>query len=415
MTTESISKRKYMPTLFEITIVTLFILISDDTLMFGTNNNSLFILVKYIYIFSATVTLLIKYLLKTQLMPQNEFLTIGMMAVLIFISMVLNNDIRIGYFYKIVLILYAWLILKNIGLYKFINIFNHVMLVLASISIIGFFSVCVNFSVLSLSHTIVNTAGTQFYDLFLFVSPKSFYSDYVRNYGIFREPGVYQMYLVLGMLFQHFMITKKRMFWYVIYTIAIVTTMSTTGYIALALFIVVVIVDGNGLTTNQKVIFSLLIIVGFIFIVKKTSILSLSQDDKYNSVFGKLASKKRGTSVSRFASITENIRIMITNPIFGVGLQKLSDLFPIYTLNNYGVRSEHNTNTILIQFSTHGFIYGITWLRLLLRSTKIFSSKLYVLIFFILIIIFSGENLTFSGFSSLIIMMSFEKSNELEV
>lgn len=46
----------------------------------------------------------------------------------------------------------------------------------------------------------------------------------IRNWRIFREPGVFQMYLILGLLAQLFILKRPKLFSIIVYIITIITT-----------------------------------------------------------------------------------------------------------------------------------------------------------------------------------------------
>ena len=93
----------------------------------------------------------------------------------------------------------------------------------------------------------VNTSGMSFYNLFIVVIPKIYYysSIMVRNFGLFREPGVYQMYIILALIIQLFIFSKPNLKITIMYILVLISTFSTTGYIALLLLLGTYMVKRN--------------------------------------------------------------------------------------------------------------------------------------------------------------------------
>lgn len=238
------------------------------------------------------------------------------------------------------------------------------------------------------------------------------YQGLVRNYGIFREPGVYQMYLVMALVLQLLVVKQNSLWRYIILVAAIATTISTTGYIALAFFLMLFVVNKEGLSNNKRLLFISLIVISVLILASTTTLFSMSSEYEYISVFGKLGNMNRNTTSARLASITENIRIACEHPIFGAGIEGIDRLFPLYALQKYG-RPGTNTNTVLIQFASHGILYGLLWCYGNVQFCRKLNKQRWVWVFAILLILYIGENLTYSGFASLFLMYGISKGNTI--
>ena len=199
------------------------------------------------------------------------------------------------------------------------------------------------------------------------------------------------------------------------YIIAILTTMSTTGYIALAIILLLMVFNKDIVSNFAGRILLICLTVGLIGLSLFTSAFSLVAEDSATSVFAKLFDLNSKSTISRYASITENIRIVGLNPFAGVGLTNLAELFPEYSYMTYGYATVHNTNTILIQFASHGIIYGIMWCFAYWKFAKIISKKKAIWIAIVFLILYIGENLTYSGFSNLFLMYGLVGSNQKAV
>lgn len=394
-------------------LIFIFIIVSDDTLLFGTNSNKIFITFKFLYIITGAIILLLMNLRKGLKIKHLEIFGYSGLIISILMSMAVNNDFRLGYFYKVCLLIYAFSIVKLIDFKEFVCIFNKIITFFALVSIFGYLIVLLYKEALIIFPIISNTAQNLFYFAGVFVSPISSYSKYIRNYGIFREPGVYQMYLIMALIFQNFVPKENSLFTYVILIFAVITTMSTTGYIALAIVLFLIFTNDRGLSYKRKSLLLFMVFAGILILLFYTDIFSLSSEKMYDSVFGKLRYIGRSTTIARFGSITENIKITFENPLFGAGITSLDALFPQYTAERYGISSVHNTNTFLIQFASHGIIYGLLWVFVYLRFSLVLNRKNALIIFLIILILYIGENLTYSGFASLFLAYGMGSKNKL--
>ena len=210
-----------------------------------------------------------------------------------------------------------------------------------------------------------------------------------RLFGPFREPGVFQMFLIMGLMTHWLQSNIIKGLRISIYIVAILLTFSTTGYIALAILIVGCRLSrsNNGLKGN---ILYILILFVFLAIYLYTDVLSAE-----GQVFGKL-NEENASTVARFGSIMGNLHIFSSSPFFGVGILSVDELFDHYISGNYSFFTASNTNTILIQFSTFGLFFGLLWSYGFCRFWSYLSSKLLPSILFVVlgIVLFSGENLT---------------------
>ncbi|WP_270238158.1 hypothetical protein [Clostridium perfringens] len=382
------------------------IVVSDDTLLFGTNLNYKFISIKYLIILVMTSILSFKYILLRKEFAKNEFIYCIGMIILIFISSALNGDLRLGVFYKIALLLAAFSITRKMTLYQFSYYFDSVIYILAIWSLIGFIFGIIGRGILNVLPVFENTAGTTFYNGLLFFIPTS--KELLRNYGIFREPGIYQMFLIIALVLQIGVLKESRIKKIIIYIIAILATLSTTGFFALAIIFILFFMKKQGVGKRS---YNIVIITCIFALILIYLIYPDIFSHVFQMVFGKLSNTKRYTTIARMGSIIINFKIFVDNIILGVGLTQLSYLFPRYCLYIYGRAFTHNTNTLLIQFATHGVFYGIMWsygYYSLCRKlgSNFFEVFLYISIF---VILFIGENITFSLVTYIFIFYGIKK------
>lgn len=394
-------KKNNRTNLYTYIILGIVIMVSDDTLLFGTNINQIFINARYL-IHLMLFGILVILILFRKIEIDKKGLIICIFLILIsLMSGLINNDLSLGYYYKVLIISLGFLITTFIPWNTFIVCYDKIITLLASLSLIinllyQFFE-----AIVRPFPTFTNTTNLEFYNLFITYIPKaySYGGELVRNWGFFREPGVFQMYLILGLLTHLFILKTPKLFNTIIYLLTIISTFSTTAYIAL--FIIICIYFATKKRKNndkiiKRVLFALVILATvFVILFYREELYSC-----WNSVFGKLVGFNSFSATARLASVRVNIRAFLEKPLFGVGLNNLYEIFTLYALQTTGKFARDNTNTILVQFATHGIIYGFLWIlgywNLSIKMTYDLNNKklISVLFFSIFTILFIGENVT---------------------
>lgn len=213
-------------------------------------------------------------------------------------------------------------------------------------------------------------------------------SDNYRNSGLFWEPGAFQIFINIAIIFELFK-EKQNVVKLVIFVIADITTFSTTAYIALAIIFLVGIINVKQLKNSFKVAFAL-VTVGAL-------VLFISFYDKLfgnvNSVFGKityfLSGGKSESAETRFYSITQPLKIFIEHPFFGVGVERLSKFTYKYTKGMM-------TCTLVNWFACYGVLYGCVMLFSLVKFILLLTkNKINVVLLFILFFVITmSENMS---------------------
>ncbi len=370
----------------------LILFISDDTVLFGPNANNIFVSFKYAFIIFAFFYFFVKA--TKQKIGVESLRWLSVMSALILLSAVFSHDFSFGYIYKIVLLCTGLFFTKVVDVHGFMTRYINVMFFISVYAVSFHILGLINHSIIEIFPTVVNSANVHFYNLFISTWPN--YSDIIRLFGPFREPGVYQMFVNLALLFC-FVVEKeldiKKIF---VFVVAIILTYSTTGYIVMA-FILVFLVTLNKKKTKfqrrQLYLIEGLVVIGILYLAIYTDLLTSE-----GIIFDKFENTQRSTTVSRIGSIVCNVQIFLQDPIFGVGLNELEKLFPLFCFRTYGVESYHNTNILLVQFAAHGFLYGLLWSSMILKFFVNFANSTTGKVCLILACLSfcCGENLSWS-------------------
>lgn len=221
------------------------------------------------------------------------------------------------------------------------------------------------------------------------------YGVLLRNGGLFREPGIFMVFINTAFILEAFVIKKKfKIYELAIYALTITSTLSTAGVIILGLAYLLYLKKNTG--SAKSLFVPLLFLVFAIFLL-------VNIDGLVLSIFTKLTMGTDSASTSaRLYSITIPTDIMINNPILGCGVNAFE--------SNYiasGKRLYHesidptgtSTNTIF----NAGAIYGIWFFLYIIHRLFSFSKKVMggssipsICMFLLFSMIYSNENMLYS-------------------
>ena len=171
-----------------------------------------------------------------------------------------------------------------------------------------------------------------------------------RNWGIFREPGVYQYFLILPLYLNNYVVEWERKGFSIlvnaILSVAMVLTLSTNGVVELALLIVIVFFDKK-LYKNTALRWGAIISAVIFLVVVIYSIVSerFLYDYLYK-VFAKLF-LMTGSTTHRLDAIFMDLKLFLENPIMGENLATV-----LYSVKN-------NTTSTMTMFAIFGIVGGL--------------------------------------------------------
>lgn len=389
----------------EYILLFLILLVSPETVMFGTNSNTLFVNIKYVLIFS--IVLFYGGRAMRSIYKKNTASTMLLiMCALIVFTGIMCMELRGGYFLRIVLILAAYCYTVKVSKYDFARMFYEAIYIIAIFSIVSYVLYLLFPSGLSFLPKISNSNGMNFYTLILCNIP---IGSTDRLWGPYSEPGTFQIVLNVALIFYvalNKQVDYKRI---AVFIGAIVLTKSTSGYITLAFVLLYVINQSANKAKSYRFVLIFLLILSLGALASYTDLLSADGE-----VFDKFQDTQRSSTVSRYASVVCNLQMFMKSPLWGVGLTGAQDMFPLLSYQNFHVFSESNTNQLLYQFASLGFFFGIIWTlggALFFQSfgRSVYSKCLLIVAFILLCV---GENLTYSILFYLFIFYGFQESNK---
>lgn len=230
----------------------------------------------------------------------------------------------------------------------------------------------------------VNDYGGEFYNfLFAFV-PKNLVRE--RNFGIFREPGVFQFFLVLALYlsFCHVAWEKERHMWLCagVLCVTILSTFSTGAVLAMGLLLITVYFERK---LYREKLGRILTIVVLALAAGAIAYLVLRKPPLYTTLLYMFQKVTPGNPSfdDRFESIRVNLHLLSFNPKVGRNVSYILEIV------------QDNTSSTTILFAILGGISG--WLHVVAWACLVFRGKGHVvskLVFLLaLAITFNTQNL----------------------
>lgn len=226
-----------------------------------------------------------------------------------------------------------------------------------------------------------------------------------RNFGIFREPGVYQFFLLLGLYLNNYAVSWKHrwVLWLVngLLTLTMLSTFSVAGLGVLALLAVFVYFDkrcyrttAGKLALAAVVVALLAAVVGFRAVVSRESFGNSVFYEVYDMVL-RLTSGSDSAN-DRLAAVASDLHLWLTHPVFGGTV--------VQVLHS----TDHNTSSSLILFAILGLLGGgvhiASWAALCWDRKRALLGNLCLMA--ILFLSFNTQNLTADVFFWLIPVMA---------
>lgn len=243
-----------------------------------------------------------------------------------------------------------------------------------------------------------NSVGVEFYNFFLSCVPESYVKG--RNFGIFREPGVYQFFLLLALYLNNDWLCWDRAWkqWCIngLLAVTMVSTFATGGVIEMGLLAVLLFFDKKWYR-ERKLRLAALGVIGLGIALAAVCI--VKKNDLYWSVYDMFYGKFLGDNESgpdRIASIVETGKLFFTSPLVGW------DLWSVLHV------SLNVTSSTMILFSGFGILGGVfhvlPWLALVWKKERKFWVNGAYLV--ILLMSFNTQNLIADIFLWLFPMMA---------
>jgi O-antigen ligase len=273
---------------------------------------------------------------------------------------------------------------------KFKRIFIKQIFVLSFISLVFYFSFLVFPGLMNRIPALLSTDS--YVNYLIYVHHPPLYAIRLRNYSIFSEPGVYQAFLNVALLFliMHnepgqekkillgFSVYQSIIFLFLV--IAILTTFSTTGYIALMLNFAILLFKKFRFIFVFP--FATLLIVGLI-----------SSTYFHQTIYEKIVKTKNSSTERRGKDVELEWMMFLTRPVLGYGYTYFDVKKELLKDSKINEQWTGSTNSIFYHAAMYGFIFMIAVLYGFYRFSFLVSDKIFVgiLIFSLFLFLLIGE------------------------
>ncbi len=311
---------------------------------------------------------------------------LGAAALIVLVPMALKRDWQMMYFSILICIFCAVFLTFFVNSKEAAKYYVVILTVLAAYSVLAAYLLrrLPDQGILSVP-VFYNQDHVDFYNFILSFVSVGYLNT--RNFGIFREPGVYQFFLILALYLTHYKVEWKRPLWMWVATgilsVTMITTLATGGIAELGLLALVVFFDKK--LYRKKAVLALVLVL----LVLLAVILVIAIDEK-NAVYWVLYDNLIAKFVNRTDSVTEraealrvNLELYVSSPIVGVKIAQVLHAV------------EHNTISTPILFTIFGLLGGLlhiaSWVALVWERNR----KLWVnlALLGILAISFNTQNL----------------------
>jgi hypothetical protein len=372
-------------------IILIIIFVSEDTVTFGTALNDITLPIKLTIYAISILYLAFRYFKVFCNVERSMWLLI--ISGLILLTSLVNIDFRAGYAYYMILLLMSFLIATSISIDRFLTIFSNAVISLSLISIVMFAIVNIAPNIVDYFPVIENIAGVKITNIYL----SCFMTDAhdVRNMSIFREPGVFIIYISIALIIELFYKLKLNVTSILILLAALITSYSTTGYIVFALVVIVYVLFDKRLNIKRRLLFAIC----FSFII----FIVLSVSDIYARVFYKLGedTSLNASTLARVASVLVNYDVFLNYPFLGSGFSNYEKLFEEYSLIRFSLplKADGNScNSFMSILAVNGILLFSIVITAFYKYTNYLTTNKLIRssLFLSFVIMLSAEDLKFS-------------------
>lgn len=326
-----------------------------------------------------------------EILTDKRMLMLVLSALLVLMPMLGKQDWQMMYFSVLICLFFAVFLTFFLSWQETAKYYVLILTALGAYSLVGMYVL----KPLAMAGRIsapmfVNSAGMEFLNFGLtFVVPDEFWH---RNFGIFREPGVYQFFVILAIYLTHYGIRWNRGWskWLTtgMLTAILLSTFAIGGFIELALLTVFVYFDQRyyrtkvGKALGVAAIAAMAAVIAHIISEIHTPYFEHTVYYEFYDMFRRLTTDS-DSLVDRFSAIFVSAGLFLKSPVFGD------------TIANVLHGTAHNTSSTLILFAVLGVLGGAlnvaAWMALLWKRERNVIGNLLLMV--ILFMSFNTQNL----------------------
>lgn len=313
-----------------------------------------------------------------QILLDRRMIAFAVAAAVVLVPMVVKQDWQLMYFSILLCWLFAIFLTYFLTVQELAGCYVKIMMVLGIWAVLGQFVLkpMVNAGVIP-AVRFDSPGGWHMYHFGLtFAVDKNIeMDDAARVFGIFREPGLYQIFLFVAIQLNNYWVQWKKQWqmWAAngVLFAALLTTFATGGVLALAMYIAFLFFD-KGLYRDKRlrILAAALILTGIILIG-----VALAQDGTWAYELVGMVEKvylQTYSYTARLDSIVADASYFFANPVFGADMAEV-----MYSVPN-------NTATSPILFAVFGIVGGcvhvLSWAALAWKKDRHVLMNLFLMV-----------------------------------
>lgn len=191
-----------------------------------------------------------------QILKDRRMIVAGIAAAVLLLPMLVKRDWQLMYFSVLLCLLTAVFLSYFLTLRDAAKYYVVIMSVLGAYSVLAAYILRIGVDSGAYAVPVFrNSMGFEFHNFFLSIVPDTYVKN--RNFGIFREPGVYQFFLITALYLNNYEVEWKKTWqlWLVngILAATMVSTFATGGVAEMGLLAIVLFFTKNGIGTSGYV------------------------------------------------------------------------------------------------------------------------------------------------------------------
>lgn len=379
-----------------------FIILATDSFVVFANTNQMIMRIFQLIMIIAVIGMFFKHTC-SRVIIDRKVIGLVFTCVSLLMGMFILRDFTGGYFLKIILFIFGYYFYKSISIEAFVRCYIKCMKYITVFSLLVYI-----FQGLIVKIPFIPVIDNGRVNVY-FVGLTNIYNGNQqginRNWGPFWEPGVFQIYLIIALMLVLFFTKKPNKKEAVLFSVGIITTFSTAGYIALVILYMAYILSAHKEGQFFKLSIGVISVIGLVIIYFEPSLNHLLLA-KFNR-----QSYAAVSFSSRWYSIWGNINICLKNPLFGVGPSNINEYLKQYLATKSIFMETSNTNTIFMNYSMFGAIVGTYYMLKVFSFVNIFDVKKITkaLLCLVLLICLSTEPLVYSLLFHILIFYGYGK------
>lgn len=298
-----------------------------------------------------------------------------------------------------VYVLSAVIFVESFGFRDFMNSYVKLLYFLCVCSLILWIVFMIAPSLIERLPQITNSQGIKAATIIVSTIYRAENVGIARNQGIFWEPGAFQTYINIALMFTLFCAPdgRKKTKHIIVYIITIFTTFSTAGYsvglILSSVYLLNSMFDENKKNSTKYKTLLAFVVVALIFWIIYNNLSSALQYQLFGKVdeyFGNLDKNNNSSTGVRMNSVIYSIQAFLQSPIIGNGVRGMN----IFKESIGMFDSSIGTCTPVNWFSYYGVVFGCIMNYGLFKFSKKITNKTLtqIALFVVILVAISSEN-----------------------